>query len=309
MHSTRRQPPGARAAAPLAAGLVLLLAAGACASSSAGGADDERLRVVASMSVIADFAREVGGDHVEVTSLVPVGADPHVHEPTPADARAVDEADLVLGNGVGLEPWFDSLVAGSDQQVITVTEELEGLVVDDEDGEPDPHLWMVPPLAAAYVERIAEELVALEPDLAEDVEAHAQRYVARLARLDDEIAETIAEVPEERRVLVTSHDAYSYFADHYDLEVATVVGVSTEEEPSAARVQRLVDLVRDAEVPTIFVETTVNPAVIRRVADDAGVEIGDPLYGDSVGEEGSGADDYVGMMRANAEALAAGLTR
>jgi ABC-type Zn uptake system ZnuABC Zn-binding protein ZnuA len=290
--------------------LVLGVFGAGCAAqddSELQGAADEHLEVVASMSIIADFAEQVGGDAVEVTSLVPIGADPHVYEPTPSDARAVDHADLVLGNGVGLEPWFDDLVAASGQQVVTVTDELSHLVVDDEDGEDDPHLWMVPPMAATYVERIAEELAARDPDGAQAYRDNAAAYVERLEELDAELADELAQVPEAHRILVTPHDAYSYFADHYGFEVATVVGVSTEEEPSASQVQHLVDVVRETGVPAVFVESTVNPAVIERIAADAGVEVGAPLYGDSVGEPGSGADDYVGMMRANVAALVDGL--
>lgn len=290
--------------------LVLALLAAGCAARSAadaGRSKDEPLDVVASMSIIADFAEQVGGDAVTVTSLVPIGADPHVHEPTPTDARAVADADLVLGNGVGLDPWFDALVDGSGREVVTVTEELSHRVVDDEDGEDDPHLWMVPSMAAAYVDRIAAELGELDPARAGTYRDNAAAYVERLERLDEELASRLERIPEDHRVLVTSHDAYSYFADHYGFEVETVVGISTEEEPSASRVQRLVDTVRAADVPTLFVESTVNPAVIERIAADAGVEVGAPLYGDSVGEPGSGADDYVGMMRANVAALVDGL--
>ena len=290
--------------------LVIGAVAAGCAAQRASEqqpSSDDRLAVVASMSIIADFAEQVGGDAVDVTSLVPIGADPHVYEPTPSDARAVDDADLVLGNGVGLEPWFDDLVAASGQQVVTVTDELSHLVVDDEDGEDDPHLWMVPPLAATYVERIADELADLDPAGAETYRGNAAAYVERLEELDADLTDELDEIPDQHRVLVTPHDAYSYFADHYGFEVETVVGVSTEEEPSASQVQHLVDVIRETGVPSVFVESTVNPAVIERIAADAGVEVGEPLYGDSVGEPGSGSEDYVGMMRANVAALVDGL--
>jgi ABC-type Zn uptake system ZnuABC Zn-binding protein ZnuA len=286
-------------------GLSLGVALAACTSGSA--ADDDRLSVVVSMSIIGDFAEQVGGEEVEVLSLVPVGADPHVYEPTPSDARAIQDADLVLGNGVGLEPWFDALVAGSGREVVTLTDRIAHVVIDDEEGEPDPHLWMVPPFAAVYVEVIAEELASLDPDNATTYAGAADAYVAELEQLDEELSEQLSEIDEDRRLLVTPHDAYSYFADHYGFEVETVVGVTTEEEPSAARVQALVDVLRRQDVPTVFVESTVNPAVIERIAADADVEVGAPLYGDSVGEEGSGAEDYRGMMRANVRALVEGL--
>lgn len=284
--------------------LVAVLALAGCAAT-AGGADDGRLRVVASMSVLADLAERVGGGHVEVTSLVPVGNDPHVHEPTPSDARAIADADLLLANGVGLEPWFDALAG--DAPVLRVAARLADQVVDDEDGEPDPHLWMVPGNAATYADAIADAIARLDPAHADDVERAAQALRAELTELDQELADRLDAVPDERRVLITPHDAYAYFAAHYGFEVATIVGVSTEEEPSAAAVQRLVDLVRERDVPTVFVESTVNRAVIERVAADAGAQVGDPLYGDSLGPPGSGADDYVGMLRTNVDAIVAGL--
>jgi ABC-type Zn uptake system ZnuABC Zn-binding protein ZnuA len=289
----------------LVPGLVVGLVALGCSSPPAAG--DERVSVVASMSIIADFAEQIGGDEVEVSSLVPVGSDPHVYEPTPSDARAIDDADLVLGNGVGLEPWFDALVAGSGREVITLTDRVGHAVVADDAGEPDPHLWMVPPFAVAYVEVIAEELIAVDPGNAAAYADNAASYIDRLEALDEELAEALAVIDPDRRILVTPHDAYSYFADHYGFEVETIVGVTTEEEPSAARAQRLVDHLRRHDVPTVFVESTVNPSVIERIAADAGVQVGEPLYGDSVGGEGSGAEDYHGMMRANVRALVDGL--
>lgn len=288
-----------------ALGLALLLATSACSAESS--AHDGRLAVVASMSILADFAEQVGGEEVEVVSLVPIGSDPHVYEPTPSDARAMNDADLVLGNGVGLEPWFDALAGGSGREVVTLTDRISEVVVDDEEGEPDPHLWMVPPFAVAYVEVITEELAALDPANASTYADNAEAYIGRLEQLDAELADELSVIDDDRRILVTSHDAYSYFADHYGFEVETVVGVSTEEEPSAARVQQVVDHLRRWDVPTVFVESTVNPAVVERIAADAGVEVGEPLYGDSVGDEGSGAEDYPGMMRANVRALVEGL--
>ena len=310
MSPARREPglvaPHDRPAAGRAGGLLLALLVGVLVGCSAWPEQQEAvptdgpLTVVVSMTVLADFVGQVGGEHVEVISLVPTGADPHTHEPTPADARTVADADLVVANGVGLEPWFDRLVATAGVDVVWATDGLDAEVVDDEDGRADPHLWMAPRLAIGYVRTIADALADAVPDHAEELRANADAYAA-------ELADTLAAIPEERRVLVTPHDAYAYFAEAYDLEVATVVGVSTEEEPSAAGVQAVVDVVRQRDVPTVFVESTVNRAVIDRIATDAGVDVGDPLYGDSVGEPGSGADSYVGMMRANAAALVDGL--
>jgi ABC-type Zn uptake system ZnuABC Zn-binding protein ZnuA len=305
--STPSRPSGrARAVGAAVAGLLALTGV-ACAAATPAAGERDTLRVVASTSVIADFARQVGGERVEVVSLVPTGADPHVHEPTPGDARSVADADLVLANGAGLEPWFDALAGVDDAVVVRLTDALRDRVEVDGDGQPDPHLWMVPDLASSYVEALAVVLADADPEHEAAYRENAAAYVEELAALDEELAAELDRIPPDRRVLVTPHDAYAYFADAYDLEVATVVGVSTEEEPSAAAVQRLIDEVREREVPTVFVEATVSRAVIDRVAHDAGVEVGRPLYGDSVGEPGSGAETYVDMLRANVDALVDGL--
>lgn len=284
---------------------VLLLAS--CTTPSAQG--DDRLRVVASMSIIADLAERVVGEHAMVTSLVPIGGDPHLHEPSPSDARQLQHADLVLVNGAGLEPWLDALLAGSGHEAVYLSEQLGDVVELDEDGQLDPHLWMAPPFAAVYVETISARLAELDPANADTYRSNAAAFLEELAALDHELEESLARIPQDRRVLVTSHDAYRYFADHYGLEVVAVVGVSTEEEPSAARVRSVVDSIRRHDIPTVFVETTINPAVMERIALDADVEVGRPLYGDSVGEQGTQADNYVGMMRANVDALVEGLVR
>jgi manganese/iron transport system substrate-binding protein len=291
--------------AAVLAGLLSLVIACDMAGGEEPGADGS-LEVLASFSVIADFAEEVGGERVDVDSIIPVGADPHDYEPTPSDAAAIADADVVLRNGYALEPGLDPLVAAADTDVVALAEHLDARP--DEDGDPDPHLWMVPPKAGEYVDRIAHVLTELDPDGADTYANNADRYRAELDELDRDVAEVLDTVPEADRRLVTSHDAYAYFADHYGWEVLeTVVGISTEEEPSAGHVRQIVDTVREEGVPTIFVETTVNPAVIERIARDAGVDVGAPLYGDSVGEPGTDAEDYAGMLRANAAALADGL--
>jgi ABC-type Zn uptake system ZnuABC Zn-binding protein ZnuA len=301
-------PVGEWRSAPAALLLFLLLLAGCAADSPAEAGPGERLTVASTMSVFSDFAEAVGGDRVRVETLVPVGGDPHTYEPRPSDAARIAEADVVLDNGLGLSPWFEPLSSNVQGDLVVLT---DGIVeeVHEAGGIIDPHLWMVPPLVAdGYVTAIEDAFAAADPDGAEAYRVNAERYRADLADLDAELAQRIADLPEHRRKLVTSHDAYRYFAEHYGLTVVgTVIGVTTEEEPSAQAVSRLVDQVRKEQVPAIFVETTVNPGLIEQVARDTGVEVGDPLYGDSVGEPGSGAEDYVGMMRANVDAIMSAL--
>lgn len=167
---------------------------------------------------------------------------------------------------------------------------------------------MDPTLARRYVERVRDVLAARDPGHAADYEKNARAYVERLALLDRWIAERVSSIPPQKRKLVTTHDAFRYFGGRYGLQVVgTIWSISTEREPSAAEIHRLIDAVRSQAVPAVFVETTINPKIMEQVARDAGVEVGRPLYGDSVGAPGNGAETYLGMMRANARAIVAGL--
>lgn len=286
----------------LLAGLLVLLAG--CAPAPSEAAERDTLSVVATMSVFAEFAEAVGGDLVSVETLVPVGGDPHTFEPVPSDAAKIARADVVLDNGLGLSPWFEPLATNAEGELVILTERLAA-DARARGGEVDPHLWMVPPFVAdGYVPAIEEAFARADPRHAEVYAANAARYREELAALDARLAARIATIPPANRKLVTSHDAYSYFADHYGLKVVgTAAGVTTEQEPSARAIRALIDEVRAQDVPAVFLETTVNPALIERVGLDAGVAIGAPLYGDSVGEPGSGAETYVGMMEANVEAI------
>lgn len=288
--------------------LLVLLAAGCGDLAPEAAADDGRLRVVSTMSVFSDFAEAVGGDLVAVETLVEVGGDPHTYEPGPRDAAVITDADVVLDNGLGLSPWFAALSENVTGELVVLTAGIAEQAVE-ASGKVDPHMWMVPEYVdRGYVTAIEEAFAAADPANARTYRANADAYRGRLAELDAELRARFATIPAGNRKLVTSHDAYSYFADHYGFEVLdTIVGVTTEEEPSAETVARVVDTVRAAGVPTIFVETTVNPDLVEQVARDAGVAVGTPLYGDSVGEEGSGAETYEGMMRANAAAITTGL--
>jgi len=276
-------------------------------------AAEERPLAVATISILADFVRAVGGDRLEVVSIVHVGGDPHTYEPVPSDARRIADADLVVRNGLGLERWLDRLIAtNAKARVITATEGLAPLLQADGEyrGHPDPHLWMDPRLASAYVGNIEAALAERYPRHAAEFARNARRYADLLEALDRDIAHELSGVEEEHRKLVTTHDAFRYFGRRYGVEVfATIWGISTEREPSAREITAIVDGIRQHGVRAVFVETTVNPALMLRIAEETGIHVGAPLYGDSVGPPGSGADTYVGMMRANASAVAEGLRK
>ena len=328
--------------------LGLLALAGTLAVWSAGlawerrlgspGEPDRRPLVVASTTIIADLARQVGGERVRVYSLLGPGQDPHTYEPTPLDALSVARASLVLLNGYYLDYWAERLVpgaAGSERprgvpapsevsgtperpelrapseagaagrRLVRLAEEVRTQVLP-WPGDPlrvDPHLWMDPTLAAQYAEHIYRAFVQLDPAGEELFRRNARRLTERLHQLDGWIAGQVATIPPQRRKLVTTHDAYRYFGRRYGLEVLdTIWGVSTEEEPSAHRLAGLFRNLRRYGVPA-FVETTINPQTMQEIAAQAGVRIGGKLYADALGPSGSGAETYVGMMEHNVRTI------
>ena len=284
---------------------LLLLAAGCTAAPAPGGG---RPKAVAAINILADFVAQVAGERVEVTSLIPVGGDPHTYEPVPRDVQRVAESQIVFYNGLGLEKWLEELIenAGGRRVSVELTRGLrpakqrEGRYR----GDPDPHLWMDPVFAKKYVENARDALVSFDPAGRATYERNAARYLRELDALHAWIQEQVARIPPHRRKLVTTHDAFRYFGQRYGFRVVgTIWGISTEDEPSAQEIAQLVDRIRAEGVPAVFVETTINPKLMERVAREAGVRIGQRLYGDSLGPPGSDADTYVKMMRHNVRAI------
>ncbi len=265
------------------------------------------LRIVCSTTQTADFARETVGDRCEVRCILGPGVNPHVYQPVPGDSRLVESADICVQNGLHLEGknWMASLAADNgNKPLVTCSDGVQPLDLEYE-GETinDPHAWFDPRNAAIYVNNILREVVRLDPDGASLYQARAELYLQQLRVLDAWIQKQLSRVPVERRVLVTSHDAFNYFAARYGLKVRSPVGWSTGSEIGGGmtpeRRRRVVSSIRDLSVPAIFVETSVNPKMIRGIAREAGVRIGGELYSDAMGELGSAGETYIGMMREN----------
>ncbi|WP_224091341.1 metal ABC transporter substrate-binding protein [Nostoc sp. MS1] len=296
---------------PVLAVVLALLVEGCAAvntnrnTPNAGG----KPRVVATSTIIADLAQEVGGEEIQLTGILKPGADPHVYEPVPADSRFLEEADLILYNGYNLEPGLIKLMnaAGGKVRKLAVGEVVKPLQLDKGRGEvvPDPHVWGSAENAAAMVNSIRDGLIELSPKDREKYTQRAAQLTNELKQLHTWINQQIQTIPPDKRKLVTTHDAFQYYGRAYGLAIAgTLIGISTEEQPSAQTVQKLVDSIKKTGVPAIFAETTINPALIKTVAQEAGIELApNQLYSDSIGAKGSNGDSYIKMMEANTRAI------
>jgi zinc/manganese transport system substrate-binding protein len=269
----------------------------------------EKLQVVASFSILADLTREVGGDHIELTNLVGADADAHVYEPSPDDAKALLRADLIVANGLGFEPWLERVLASSQPEGkrINASAGVVPLMLD-EDGErvPDPHAWQSLTNAEIYVRNIAKALGELDPASRDVYNARRDAYLTRLHALLKKADAQIAGLPAGQRKVVTSHDAFGYLGQAWQLEFIAPQGLSTHDEPSAAEVAALIRQVRSEGVRAVFVENIRDPRLIRQIADEAGATVGGTLYSDALASEGP-ASSYLGMFEHNLDTLMAAL--
>jgi zinc/manganese transport system substrate-binding protein/manganese/iron transport system substrate-binding protein len=284
------------------------LSACGSATTTPGSGD---LRVVATTTQLADFARNVGGDRVTVSQLLQPNVDPHEYEPTPGDVSAVSKAVVVIQQGVGLDDWLEPVLsnAGGKSTRIVASEGVPLLRGDKDEPAGDPHIWLDPTNAILMVRNVATGLATADPSGAATYQANADRYIAALQALDSELAARIATVPAASRKIVTDHDAFGYFAKHYGIQViGTVIpSLSTAAEPDAKDLARLVATIRREHVHTVFPESSVNPRLQRAIAEESGATLGKPLYGDTLGPAGTPGATYLGMMRSNMDAIIAGI--
>lgn len=278
------------------------------------------LKVVASFTILGDMAGRIGGDGVAVTTLVGPDGDAHVYEPTPADARALAGADLVIVNGLGFEGWMDRLVQASGYKgpVVVATAGIDPLAGAEEEGHghshdhghhhgTDPHAWQSVANAKVYAGNIAGGLAAAAPAQAEAFRSGLASYRAELDALEAEIEATLAPIPRERRIIVTAHDAFGYYAQAYGVTFLAPVGISTEAEPSAGAIARLIRQMKAENVRAVFVESIADPRMLDRIAAETGARIGGRVYSDALSGPDGPAPSYAAMMRHNTRAFATAL--
>ncbi len=303
----------------------------------------EPLRVVSSFSILNDMVKEIGGDKVMASTIVPVNGDAHSFEPRPSDAKTLASAQLLVINGLEFETWLPRLqqAAGYKGPRIVATEGItplafEGGHDDDhadhdhepahdhdhqhahaDEGEPahndqahghqhgsqDPHAWQSLGLAQIYVRNISKGLEQADPANAEYYQRRAKDYAQRIQELDHSIKTRLQAVPAEKRKVITSHDAFSYMGKAYDIRFIPLVGVSSQAEPSARDIAQIIQQARREQIQAIFVENTVSAKLVEQVARETGAKVGGTLYSDALGVAGSGVDTYLGMMRSNTDQL------
>ena len=291
--------------------LIFVLVAGGC--GGAGASDGEKLRVTATTTMVADLARQVGGERVEVTGLMGPGVDPHLYKASQGDVEALLGADAVFYNGLFLEGQMAEILEKADEQVptVAVTREVPGgrlLESVSYEGQADPHVWFDASLWKTTVDPVVEELSRLDPEGAEGYQRRGAAYEEEIEELDGYVEREISSIPENRRVLVTAHDAFRYFGRRYDVEVRGLQGISTEAEAGAGDVRELADYLAKNEIPAIFVESSVprrNVEAVQAACRDRGwpLEIGGTLYSDAGGDAGTNAETYEGMFRHNVETI------
>jgi zinc/manganese transport system substrate-binding protein len=265
-----------------------------------------RLDVVASFSILGDFARQVGGDRVTVTTLVGPNSDVHVYTPSPADAKKVSDARLLVINGLGLEGWLPRLVQSSGGKAIIVTAS-NGIAPRQLGSDADPHAWQSVVNAKRYVGNIRDGLNRIDPAGVATYNANAEAYLAKLDSLDREVRTTVTRIPEARRKVISTHDAFGYFAAAYGIAFIAPQGVSTESEASARDIAAIITQVRTDKIPAVFLENISDPRLIRRIAAETGARVGGTLFSDSLTDENGDAPTYIDMVRHNIEALASAL--
>lgn len=272
-------------------------------------ANSKVLRVVASFSILADMAQNVGGNLIEVTSLVGPDSDTHTYQPTPEDAKRIADADIILINGLGFEGWMERLIqaSGTKAKIITATKGIQPRTIPGEGM--DPHAWQDLANGQIYIDNITAALSAADAPHAAAFHGNAAHYQAELKKMDAAVCRVFADIPKPQRKIITSHDAFGYFGAAYGVTFLAPMGISTEAEPSAADVAKLIQQIKTEGIKQLFIENFSNPKLIQQIAKDTGATMGGTLYSDSLSVANGAAPSYLDMFRNNVPKMRAAMLR
>lgn len=282
----------------------------ACLFLAATALPQKSFKVVATASMIADMAENISGGLVEVETIVPIGGDPHIYEPTPSDAALVADADLILMNGLTFEGWLNELIenSGTNARSVLVTRGIDPIESSQYQNASDPHAWMAANNGIVYCENITRALKELDPENAKAYEFNFQLFKQQLEEMDTYIFEQIRKIPANQRVLITSHDAFQYYGRRYGIRLESVLGTSTDADVQTSDIMRLGKVIKETGVPAVFIESTINPKLLNQIASDNQVKIGGKLFSDSIGGKDSEAPTYLDMLRHNTDVIVAALS-
>ena len=275
------------------------------------GHSQEKLNVLSSASMFADMASNIGGDKITVRSIVPIGADPHLYDPSPSDVGRVLDADVILVNGLTFEGWIKKLIknSGTKALVKTITEGITPIASEDYDNASDPHAWMNAENGLTYVDNILEVLIKASPENEAYFRANHTKYRVEVKAVHEYMKKAILAIPEKQRVLITSHDAFAYYGKAYGLTLNAIKGISTEEETQTSDIIRVSKVIKETGVKAIFIESTINPKMIQQIAADNNVTVGGELYADSLGPKGSEGESYIKMLKHNTDVIVNALSK
>ena len=297
----------------LAAGLAAVFAVSLHASPVV--AQEKKLPVIATFSILGDLVKNVGGDRIDVTTLVAPNSDAHVYAPTPADAKKVAAAKVVFVNGLGFEGWITRLIkaSGSKAPTVTVSKGITTRQMEDEDHGhghkvTDPHAWQSVANAKIYIANIRDGLSAADPAGKSVYDANTSAYGAKLDALEAEVKDAIGKIPADRRRIITSHEAFGYFGAAYGIEFIAPEGVSTETAASAKDVAKIIGQIRKQKIPAVFMENITDSRMMQQIAKESGAKIGGSLFSDALSGENGPAASYIEMMRNNIRQLSNALT-
>ena len=304
--------------------LVLLLVAivglVACSSQkSSSDSSSSKLNVVATNSIIADITKNIAGDKINLHSIVPVGQDPHEYEPLPEDVKKTSKADLIFYNGINLETggnaWFTKLVKNAKKEenkdYYAVSEGVDVIYLEgqNEKGKEDPHAWLNLENGIIYAQNIAKRLIEKDPENKATYEKNLKAYVEKLTALDKEAKEKFNNIPEEKKMIVTSEGCFKYFSKAYNVPSAYIWEINTEEEGTPDQIKSLVEKLRKTKVPSLFVESSVDDRPMKTVSKDTNIPIYAKIFTDSIAEKGEDGDSYYSMMKYNLDKISEGLAK